>query len=157
MALATTTPDSEVDDFGERRREASHAMRPEDNLLHDILEMAVSQDRICQESTHRFRRLIGTSAIDPATTPDIVLDRSAQIVIDDALNDYKCEVVSLCAIVVAATERRVSGVLRIFVSELAGGLNLDTAEREELLRPIFRESGIEHRFEPRDEYEVYGL
>jgi hypothetical protein len=151
----TLTTDPTVD-FAERHSEAYLAMRPEEKLLGDILGLAVSHDRICQESAHQFRRLIGTSVISPATTPDIVLDRGAQIKIDDEFNAYRNEVVELCAIVAAAA-RRVSGVLRIFGSGLAGQLDLDQAGREELMRPIFRESGIEDRFEPRFGHEVYGL
>lgn len=155
MALATATEPGV--NFTDRHRDAYFAMTPESRLLDNILGLAVSHDRICQESAHRFRRLIGTSELIPATTPDVVLDRSAQIEIDDTFNAYRNEVVELCATVAAATERRVSGVLRIFASELAGSLDLDDAGREELLRPIFRESGIEHRFEVRQGYEVYGF
>jgi hypothetical protein len=146
-----------AEDFAGRHREAYQAMRPEDKLLDAILSLAVSHDRICQESAHQFRRLIGTSELNPATTPDVVLGRSAQVTIDDAFTAYRSEVIEVCAIVAAAAQRRISGVLRIFVSELAEGFDLNKTETEELMRPIFRESGIEDRFEARHEYEVYGL
>jgi hypothetical protein len=149
MALATA-PET---DFDDRHHDAYLAMEPAAHLLEHLLDIAVSHDRICQESAHKFRSLLGTSQLSPTT--GVVLDRSAQIKVDDAFNAYTNEVVQLCAIVAEAAERRISGVHRVFVGELAGGFDLDRADRDELMRPIFRESGIEDRFEPRFGYEVY--
>jgi hypothetical protein len=140
MAIATAVPDNEKQE-SESSLTTWGQMKAEAKMLDAIFWVAQMHDRECQRNDAEVNRLLD-------------LDRPLAEVRGDlsgSVTAAETDRMQLCALLAVAALRRVERY-----QPLAGHLahdvfeSLEDHEREALVRPIFEESGIGHRFVPRN-------
>lgn len=125
---------------------------PAQEVLNDLLRLAISHDTVCQWHEHHAYRYYGVAGFVP-------LDARSHDFVDDApMGDYRAACVDLCARLASAALKRIPE-LTIWQKAAADWsdelYSLTGEELRDFLFPIFEESGIPGRFEVRAGYEVY--
>ena len=112
------------------------AQLPAPRVLDAILSVAVAHDRVCQYARTN-------------------VEHGASRHLEDRVGDYRWAVVELCAILAPAALRHVPEPAYAKAIGFDGTIEgLAGDDLDEFMRPIFREAGIEHRFEVRDGFVV---
>lgn len=129
--------DDERDELAALRGPNDPASDPATRVLDAVLNVAVHHDRVCQYVAHK-------------------VEHGASRHLVDRVGDYQWAVVELCAILAPTAMRHVPERAYARAIGFDGTIeSLTGDDLDEFMRPIFREAGIEHRFEVRTGYVVY--